>query len=260
MDLYIDIFHQIYKLTQYIIDGVYCMDEQDSENNAEDSKNDVEHTPEHVEHHEHAHEEHQQRETHKEHTPEHQETHDEHQEHHNEHTREHTETHKDQTHDHKEHQHQESPIEHEHRKHKHIQEKHENHKHEHASHEDKNDDEINIDFSKIKEFFTSKTLSWLVILLLILIPVAFTIYIRILPEYLPAADGWAQSSVNNYYKNQLSQQITAQYPNLPDANKQTMIDKQFADFQVTNKVQLQQQVQNQLWLRIKNSRSCSGRR
>jgi len=56
MDLYIDIFHQIYKLTQYIIDGVYCMDEQDSENNAEDSKNDVEHTPEHVEHHEHAHE------------------------------------------------------------------------------------------------------------------------------------------------------------------------------------------------------------
>jgi dolichyl-diphosphooligosaccharide--protein glycosyltransferase len=142
-----------------------------------------------------------------------------------------------------------------HDKHNHLGE-HDGHDHDYNKHEHDDEtnsddaDDVNIDFSKIKKFFSmlsskkpsSKIAYTLLILLLIAIPVVATILIRLQPMYLPVTDQWAQSSVANYYRNAITQQVNTQYPNLPTANKNTLVDKQLADFEKTNKDNIAQQV------------------
>jgi dolichyl-diphosphooligosaccharide--protein glycosyltransferase len=129
-------------------------------------------------------------------------------------------------------------------------EKHTEHAEHHKSHEsheshESRDEEATLDFSKIKKFFALKNKERnqaLLLILLVLIPVILTVYIRLQPQYLPATTGWAENSVNNYFRNQIAQSINSQYPNLPAQNKQALIDQQFADFQKNNKDQIAQQV------------------
>jgi len=105
--------------------------------------------------------------------------------------------------------------------------------------------ETTIDFSKIKSFFSLKNLkrnTALLTVILILIPVILTVYIRVQPQYLPQTDIWAENSVNNYFRNQIAQAINAQYPNLPQQNKETLINQQFEEFRKNNKEMLAQQV------------------
>jgi dolichyl-diphosphooligosaccharide--protein glycosyltransferase len=106
---------------------------------------------------------------------------------------------------------------------------------------DKKDD-VKIDFTKIRNFFTPKNLNILILLLLILIPVALTVYIRVLPQYLPATDDMSRNAVYNYYKNGIAQNINAQYPNLPVVQRQKLVDEQFAGFLKTNEAYVEQQV------------------
>jgi asparagine N-glycosylation enzyme membrane subunit Stt3 len=101
----------------------------------------------------------------------------------------------------------------------------------------------NIDFSKITGFFSNKKrAAFLFTVLLLLIPVILTFYIRLQPQYLSQASVWAESSVNNYFRNQFVNQVNQQYPNLPQQNKDALINQQYAEFQKNNKAQLDQQV------------------
>jgi len=106
---------------------------------------------------------------------------------------------------------------------------------------------VSFDFSKIKKLFSvssQKRNAILLTTLLVLIPVLLTIYVRMLPQYLPVTDQWATNSVNSYFKNQIAQSVNAQYPNLPAQNKETLINQQFADFQKNNAEMLNQQVKS----------------
>jgi len=104
------------------------------------------------------------------------------------------------------------------------------------------EEDTSLDFSKIKNFFANKKRNaTLLTLLLILIPVALTFYVRLLPEYLPQTDAWAENSVNSYYRSQIANVVNSQYPNLPQANKDQLINQQFAEFQKNNKEMIQQQ-------------------
>ncbi|MFA5797280.1 MAG: STT3 domain-containing protein [Candidatus Woesearchaeota archaeon] len=105
------------------------------------------------------------------------------------------------------------------------------------------DDDVSIDFSKLKSFFSPKTISILLLVLLIAIPVILTAYIRLQAWNIPATDGWAKSSVDNYYRNQIAQSVTAQYPNLPTAQREQLITQQYTEFKKTNKAQIDAQVQ-----------------
>ncbi len=114
--------------------------------------------------------------------------------------------------------------------------------------EDKDNDSgeeksISFDFSKIRKmfkggFFSSKLTKILLITLLVLIPVILTIYVRTLPQYLPATESWAENSVYNYYRNGIVQQVNAQYPNLPQAQRDTLINQQFEQFKAANMADL----------------------
>jgi len=107
--------------------------------------------------------------------------------------------------------------------------------HEHAHPEQK--DNLNFNYKDTLDFFKKYST-----IFLILIPIIITVYLRIQPMYLPATDDWAQNTVYNYYQNQIATQIEQQYPNLPDANKQALLQTEFQKLLTQNKDMLKQQV------------------
>ncbi|MFH1133502.1 MAG: STT3 domain-containing protein [Nanoarchaeota archaeon] len=90
-------------------------------------------------------------------------------------------------------------------------------------------DEISINWKDAGKFF--KRFS---VVLLILIPIVLSIMIRAGNHNLPVADDWARQSVDNYYRNQIVGAINNQYPNLPDENKNSIIDAEFTRFKAQN--------------------------
>ena len=87
----------------------------------------------------------------------------------------------------------------------------------------KAEEEFYFDWKKIGHFLKNDKIA----LLLVLIPIILTIMIRIEPNQLAITNDWATNSVYSYYKNSITNQISAMYPNLPDANKQTLVDNEF---------------------------------
>jgi len=97
----------------------------------------------------------------------------------------------------------------------------------------KSDDEFSIDLSTFKALF--KKISFgknklLLSVLLILIAMYFSIHFRMYSYYLPVTDDWAYNNIYNSVRAQVANQINQQYPNLPAANKNGLIDEQVADF------------------------------
>ncbi|MBN2053130.1 hypothetical protein JW756_06515 [Candidatus Woesearchaeota archaeon] len=129
--------------------------------------------------------------------------------------------------------------------------KHSGHEHkEHVEHHEHKEDSsgsegVNLDFSKVKNFFSvnnQKRNAVLLTTVLLLIPIILTFIIRIQPQYLPATDRWAENSVDNYFMNQIANSINSQYPNLPEQNKQTLISQQFEAFKKNNAQNFRDQV------------------
>ncbi|MEM4711047.1 MAG: STT3 domain-containing protein [Candidatus Woesearchaeota archaeon] len=104
-------------------------------------------------------------------------------------------------------------------------------------------EDIEINLSSIKKFFNNNKRNKIILTtILILIPVILTLFIRLQPQYLAATDNIAVSSVENYYKNMISQQVNAQYPNLPLAQRNKLVEEQWINFKKTNADQLEQQI------------------
>ncbi len=141
----------------------------------------------------------------------------------------------------------------------------------------KNDDEITIDFSKIKKFFKKgkkeesrneatasepaedshktqeeESIDFKSIMtnskrylvpLLILIPILLSIFFRIQPFYLPITDDWAENSVYQNIRSSISEQIDKQYPNLPDENKIKIINENLEVIKQSNGEAIDQQIE-----------------
>lgn len=90
----------------------------------------------------------------------------------------------------------------------------------HGSKSDK-DDEFSIDVKSVVSFAKKYH-----ILLLLLIPLSLSLWINLSPIDLPISEQWAQNSVNNAYRQQISSQINQQYPNLPPDNRNALVDRQ----------------------------------
>ncbi len=112
----------------------------------------------------------------------------------------------------------------------------------HHQEKKKPDDEIYLDWNKIKAAWNTHS-RWLIPLICILIAMTASIYLRTMPLRLPVADDWAQRTVDNYYQEQLQQQIQQQYPNLPEQNQKTLVEKEWQQFQEQNRAQLDSQRQ-----------------
>jgi dolichyl-diphosphooligosaccharide--protein glycosyltransferase len=113
----------------------------------------------------------------------------------------------------------------------------------HESHHAKKEDEISFDFDSIKNFFARNHKVFLILIPLLIAIFAGT-YIRMQSMQLPATDTWAEQTVDNYYKTQIKSDITKQYPNLPDANKDTLVEQEFQKFTAQSKDQIDANVKS----------------
>jgi len=108
------------------------------------------------------------------------------------------------------------------------------HSHSSKQHSHKSDDSLSVDIKEVKSA-AKKHAKWLIPLVCILIAISMSVYLRTMPQRMPIAEQWAGNAVTNYYQGQIQNQVNQQYPYLPEQNKQSLVDKQWQDFQNKNK-------------------------
>ncbi len=108
--------------------------------------------------------------------------------------------------------------------------------------EEKDEEEISLNIRKTMDFF-SKYKKILLPAVLITIAIFFSIYLRIQPAYLPATDNWARNAAYNQIRASIRSQIDQQYPNLPDANKDSLVEQEFEKLLKEQKSQINQQIE-----------------
>ncbi len=112
----------------------------------------------------------------------------------------------------------------------------------HRSHPKKEDDDeesINLNLGSVSSFFKKYS-----VVFLLLIPIILALIFRSYPADLPITEDWARASINNQIRNAITQQINQQYPNLPDSNKNLLVDQQFNEYVKANKAQIDEQVKS----------------
>ncbi|MBI2658048.1 hypothetical protein HYX08_05135 [Candidatus Woesearchaeota archaeon] len=83
----------------------------------------------------------------------------------------------------------------------------------------KADDDISVDWNKFTHFFKKYG-----VVFIALVPIILAVYIRAQAGSLPVTDDWAASTVINSVRLQIRSSIDQQYPNLPDANKNALVE------------------------------------
>ncbi|MBI2135326.1 hypothetical protein HYU09_05015 [Candidatus Woesearchaeota archaeon] len=102
---------------------------------------------------------------------------------------------------------------------------------------EKSEDDISVDLSRIKGFFIKHR-----VLLLLIIPIFLSIFLRVQPAYITVTDQWAADSVINSLRSQISGQISQQYPNLPDQNRNALVENELQKVLQQQKAQIDQQI------------------
>ncbi len=103
----------------------------------------------------------------------------------------------------------------------------------------KEDEEIQVDVKAIGNFFKKYG-----VFFLILIPIILSSFFRAYPVYLPATDSWAEESVNRYFQTQIAVTINQQYPNLPEANRQALIQKEIEKIYQTKGDDIEKEIES----------------
>jgi dolichyl-phosphooligosaccharide-protein glycotransferase len=103
--------------------------------------------------------------------------------------------------------------------------------------------DIEFDFGKVLSFFKQKKKPKfmspaVVVTLLILIPFLFSFGLRMVPSSLPITDQWAESSVYSNIRADLISNINLKYPNLPESQKQVLLEEQYAEYLKANGPQI----------------------
>ena len=63
-----------------------------------------------------------------------------------------------------------------------------------------------------------------------------------MPQRLPIAEDWAENAVLNFYTNQVQAQVNQQYPNLPQQNKDVLVQSQLQTFRKDNQELMDSQI------------------
>lgn len=103
----------------------------------------------------------------------------------------------------------------------------------------KDDETVEVDFSSLKTFASKFS-----IVILLLIPIIIALTFRSYPANLPIAEDWAKSSIQANIRNSIAANVNQQYPNLPEANKNAIIDKQLKDYVTANQAQIDEAAKN----------------
>ncbi len=97
--------------------------------------------------------------------------------------------------------------------------------------------EIGVDFKRLKEIIIKYN-----VFLLLLIPIIVSVFLRVGPVYLPSMDDYAEDNMKSYVKNLLQQEVLQQYPNLPEANRNSIVNERLQEAMQDGKVTIQGQL------------------
>ncbi|MAG08643.1 hypothetical protein CMO89_04165 [Candidatus Woesearchaeota archaeon] len=103
------------------------------------------------------------------------------------------------------------------------------------------EEEVSFDIKRAKSFYAQYK-HYIIPILFILIAGIFSVYLRMMPDSLPITDDWARNSVYSGVKSQIKGQIDQQYPNLPDANKNGLVEVEFNKLLKAERSAIEQQV------------------
>jgi len=109
------------------------------------------------------------------------------------------------------------------------------------------EDQLSINIKPLIQFFkhhkqTSKALT---IIILILIPLFFSIYFRSYPATLPITEQWAYDGLTNNIRAQIAANVNQQFPNLPPEEKAKAIEEQYREFMRTKEPAVREQARQQ---------------
>lgn len=82
-------------------------------------------------------------------------------------------------------------------------------------------------------------------IILLLIPIIISIYLRTMPAYLPIADQRAEEAVLLGFKGQIEHLVNNQYPNLPQQNKDVLVKEQYEKYLKEHEAELAQAIEQQ---------------
>lgn len=99
------------------------------------------------------------------------------------------------------------------------------------------EEDVSVDFKKIADFVIRYRA-----LFLLLLPIFLSIFLRVQPAYIPITDEWAENSVISSIRSQISSQISQQYPNLPDQNRNALVENELQKVLSEQKSAIGQQI------------------
>ncbi|MFH1917263.1 MAG: STT3 domain-containing protein [Nanoarchaeota archaeon] len=94
-------------------------------------------------------------------------------------------------------------------------------------------DDLSLNFKGI--FGNKKLFAVISIVLLLAMAFGTSWYVRTRTLELPQTRDWAENNVFSFYKDSISQRVNQQYPNLPKASKDEIVNKEFNTFYQANK-------------------------
>jgi dolichyl-phosphooligosaccharide-protein glycotransferase len=78
--------------------------------------------------------------------------------------------------------------------------------------------------------------------LALVVIVLLVVYMRHQASYAPITDAWAQNTISNHYRNQFKAEVDSQHPNLPDVNKNMLVDQRYNAFMTANKQEMSRNI------------------
>jgi dolichyl-diphosphooligosaccharide--protein glycosyltransferase len=85
---------------------------------------------------------------------------------------------------------------------------------------------------------------WAIPTAIIIVIFLFAFMIRVQTVNLPALDGSAENTIHNFYRSQIRDKINSQFPNLPEQNKEALVEQDFGVFIEENEELVQTQIEN----------------
>ncbi|MBS3142070.1 hypothetical protein J4464_01650 [Candidatus Woesearchaeota archaeon] len=104
------------------------------------------------------------------------------------------------------------------------------------------EDDEKISLTAVKESW-KKYQRIIIPLVLVVLAMSFSVYLRMQPDSLPITESWARGTIHSQIQSGIRDQVNSNFPNLPDQRKEQIVQEQFNQFIRENNNDVEQRVQ-----------------
>jgi len=100
-------------------------------------------------------------------------------------------------------------------------------------------DDVKIDMSGVKRLLSKLDVEMVIVTVFVLSCMLLVLYIRLLPAALPTTDDWAANTIQQNVRSQVAAQVDAEFPALPQTNRDALVTKRTNDLIAANAAQFE---------------------